>query len=117
VSTGALDGLFQTDGIVPPDGSGGAFGYRIITKAGNNVSTTGSDSDPVWHNHFVKLAAGSSCDGGLQVTAMTLEQPGVLSVVGSQAPIAGIPSSVTDALTGNDVDSRSRRPKGGIICT
>jgi hypothetical protein len=113
VSTGALDALLQTDGIIPKDGSGGAFGYGIITKAGNNaviVATTpeglsiqGSDSDPVWHNHFVRLAAGSSCDGNPQVAAMTAEQPGLVSVMGSQASIAGIPSSFTgtDALTGN----------------
>jgi uncharacterized membrane protein YgcG len=116
VSTGALAALLQTDGIIPQDGSGGAFGYGIMTNAGNNaviVATTnaglkdsvtqGSDSDPVWHNQFVRLAAGSSCNGNPQVAAITFEQPGIVSVTGSQVSIAGIPSSFTgtDALTGN----------------
>ncbi|MGC2573323.1 MAG: hypothetical protein WA364_17550 [Candidatus Nitrosopolaris sp.] len=118
VSSGALDALLQTNGNIPKDGSGGAFGYGIITKAGDNAvivattngdirdsATQGSGSGPIWHNQIARLAVvpGGLCGSDKQVTAMTFEQPGIVYVKGSQVSIAGIPSSFTgtDSITGN----------------
>ena len=87
VSSGALDAVFQTDGNIPKDGSGGAFGYGVITKAGNNAmivtttnqgvrdsNTQGSESGPVWHNQFARLAVGLTglCGSNPEVAANNL---------------------------------------------
>jgi len=118
VSSGALDALLQTNGNIPKDGSGGAFGYGIMTKAGDNAviiattndnirdsTTQGTGSGPIWANHFAKLAVvpGGLCGSDKQITAITYEQPGIVSVKGSQVSIAGIPSTFTgtDSITGN----------------
>ncbi|MFZ0511134.1 MAG: hypothetical protein WAM14_05975, partial [Candidatus Nitrosopolaris sp.] len=119
VNSASLDAVIPTDGIIPKDGSGGAFGYGIMTRAGDNtvlaVATThqgvrdsvaqGSDSGPVWHTHFVQLGVGVTglCGTNPEVQAITFQQPGRVVVVGSIAILQGIPSSFTgtDALTGN----------------
>jgi len=118
VSSGALDALLQTNGNIPKDGSGGAFGYGIMTKAGDNAvivattndnmrdsTTQGSGSGPIWHNNFARLAVvpGGLCGSDKQITAITFEQPGIVSVKGSEVSIASVPSSFTgtDSITGN----------------
>jgi hypothetical protein len=118
VSNGALDAVLQTGGNIPKDGSSGAFGYGIITKAGYNAmivttttpgvrdsTTQGSESGPVWHNSFARLAVvpGGVCGSDPEVKAITFEQPGMVYVKGSQASIASIPPSFTgtDSITGN----------------
>src|SRR5689334_16275926 len=67
VQSAGLTAIYRTNGFIPVDGSGGAFGYGIITSAGLSaviVSTThlgvrdsitqGSSVPPsaIWHNHF-----------------------------------------------------------------
>jgi hypothetical protein len=118
VQTSVLNAILRTNGVIPTDGSGGAFGYGIITSAGLTaviVATThqgvrdsvtqGSSAGPIWHNHFVRLAVITSgpCASNPQVTAITFQQPGRLLVSGNHADLQGIPSSFTgtDALTGN----------------
>ena len=51
-----------TKASIPEDGSGGAFGYGIITGTGVVIVTTldseaqnGNANNPVFHNHYVKL--------------------------------------------------------------
>src|SRR5207245_2621217 len=71
VQTSGLNAILRTNGAIPTDGSGGAFGYGILTSAGTFaviVSTThqgvrdsvtqGSGAGPIWHNHFVRLGFG-----------------------------------------------------------
>lgn len=118
INSAGLDAVIPTDGIIPKDGSGGAFGYGIITKAGNNaviVATTnqgvkdsvaqGSHAGPVWHTHFVRLGVGITgyCRMNPEIQAITLQEPGRVVVVGSVAILQLIPSSFagTDGLTGN----------------
>ena len=60
--------LLQTNGRIPTDGSGGVFGYGIVTSQGiaavivaashqgvQDSVTRGAGSGPIWHNHFVQL--------------------------------------------------------------
>jgi hypothetical protein len=118
VQTSGLNAILHTNGVIPTDGSGGAFGYGIITSAGLSaviVATThqgvrdsvtqGSGAGPIWHNHFVSLAVipTGPCGANPQVTAITFQQPGRVLISGVQALLQGIPSSFTgtDALTGN----------------
>lgn len=82
---------------VPTDGSGGAFGYGVITSAGISaiiVTTTHAgvlDSvaqadadDPVFHNHYValeNLSDDPTCPG-LQVANISFQEPGDVDVSG-----------------------------------
>ena len=82
---------------VPTDGSGGAFGYGVITSAGLSaiiVTTTHAgvlDSvaqadadDPVFHNHYValeNLPDDPACPG-LQVVDISFQEPGDVDVSG-----------------------------------
>jgi hypothetical protein len=119
IQSAGLNAVFQTNGAIPVDGSGGAFGYGIITSAGLSaviVSTThlgvrdsitqGSSVPPssIWHNHFVSLAVFPSgpCGSNPQVTHITYQQPGRILVSGNQVLLQQIPISFTgtDALTG-----------------
>jgi len=88
---------FEAKGNMPTDGTGGAFGYGVITGAGLNaiiVTTTHggvldseaqtSASDPVFHNHYVALqdstVDGSGLCPGLEVRDITWQQPGDVQV-------------------------------------
>jgi hypothetical protein len=120
VLTNGLHAALQTAGTIPTDGSGGAFGYGILTSQGIGaviVSTTHkgvkdsitqrSAADPIWHNHFVKLAVGVTglCGRNPEVVAITFQQPGRVFVAGNTAFLQGIPSSFTgtDALSGRQI--------------
>ena len=113
--TNELEAKLVTHGLIPKDGSGGAFGYGILTSAGLDgiiVATTHGgvlDSavqtnadDPVWHNHFVKLASQAACNGGPGVVDITFESPGKVNVNGNSIQLRDIPSTFTgtNALTG-----------------
>jgi len=121
VNGAALQAVLYTGGHIPKDGSGKAFGYGIITSAGNNaviVATThegvkdsisqGSDSGPIWHTHFVKLVAdAATCPGGARVAAITFEQPGRIVVTGNTAIFDLTPSSFTGTAAMPLIDSQA----------
>ncbi|MCG8325965.1 MAG: hypothetical protein MI673_10650, partial [Thiotrichales bacterium] len=84
---------FKSKAKIPKDGSGGAFGYGIIsgagleaiavttTHAGVKDSEAQSDaSDPVFHNHYVALqdsqTDGTGLCSGLEVRDITFQEPG-----------------------------------------
>ena len=113
--TDKLEAKLITHGLIPKDGSGGAFGYGILTSAGLDgiiVATTHGGvldsaiqknaNDPVWHNHFVKLASQGACGGGPGVVDITFESPGKVNVNGNSIQLRDIPSTFTgtNALTG-----------------
>lgn len=103
---------------IPKDGSGGAFGYGIITDAGLEailVSTTHAgvlDSeeqdgvdDAEWHTHYVALKSGESTGcGELEVVDITFEAPGDVWVKNDLAIFDG-PKSFdgTHSLSGADI--------------
>jgi hypothetical protein len=121
VNGAALDAVLFTGGHIPKDGSGGAFGYGILTSAGDNaviVATThkgvkdsiaqDGDAGPIWHTHFVRLGVDPSSPCQMlgsnvpEVQAITFEQPGRVVVTGNTAIFNLIPSSFTgtDSFTG-----------------
>ena len=107
--------FLRTGGTIPKDGSGGAFGYGILTEAGLDgviVTTTHAGikdsevqddaSDPVFHNHYVKLATGlSGLCPGLEVADLTFESPGDVNVARRLVAMDDLPFSFsgTSALT------------------
>jgi len=113
--TNELEAQLITHGLIPKDGSGGAFGYGILTGAGLDgiiVATTHgavldsavqkNANDPAWHNHFVKLASQDACGGAPGVVDITFESPGKVKVHGNSIQLRDIPSTFTgtNALTG-----------------
>jgi hypothetical protein len=114
-----MSAFLETHGHIPTDGSGGAFGYGVLTTEGLKavvVSTTHSgvlDSeeqsnadDPVWHNHFITLSENSdACGKDPKVETITFESPGQVKIENSDADLTQIPASFsgTDALTNDDL--------------
>lgn len=114
-----MSAFLETHSHIPTDGSGGAFGYGILTTEGLDavvVSTTHAgvlDSeeqedadDPVWHNHFVTLGTGSdNCGDDPNVESITFESPGQVNINDNNADLTNIPASFlgTDALSGDDL--------------
>lgn len=109
-----ISALSITDSIIPKDGSR-AFGYGILTDTGLDgviVTTTHAGvkdsklqkdvSDPVFHNHYVKLATGLSglCNGP-EVADLTFESPGRVIVLQRFVAMRDLPFSFsgTSALT------------------
>lgn len=124
----------KTDDKIPTDGSGGAFGYGIITDAGLEailVTTThggvkdseaqSDASDPVFHNHYVALqdsqTAGSGLCPELEVRDISFEQPGEVEVKGKKAEIEGAPFSFsgTHSLTGDPVSFAADANVGAVV--
>lgn len=115
VDESTVDARFETGGIIPQDGQS-AYGYGILTGAGNDgliVSTTHAGvldselqrdaNDPVWYNHFVKLGKNMSgrCGDSLEVADITLESPGEIQVREGRIILDDLPFSLdgTSALT------------------
>src|ERR671914_1193038 len=92
-ANGELEATLFTEGVIPTDGSEGAFGYGILTDDGNAilVSTTHAgvlDSeeqdyilDPTWHNHFVTLNEDiEQCSPDPGVGDITWQSPGEVEI-------------------------------------
>ena len=103
-----------TKASIPKDGSGGKFGYGIITGTGVVIVTTthkgvldseaqnGNPNNPIFHNHYVKLGDDpqNRCGGSPAVVAITFDSPGKVSVGGTSALLDDLPKS-SEGLTQN----------------
>jgi hypothetical protein len=112
-----VQAILQTHGHIPKDGSGGAFGYGILTTQGPSavmVSTTHAGvldsedqrnaNDARWHNHYVSLGEDSeNCGTNPAVTSITFQSPGEVIVNKDKAVMSNLPAKFTgtNALTGN----------------
>lgn len=112
-----VQAYLQTHGHIPKDGSGGAFGYGILTSEGLDVimvSTTHAGvldsedqrnaNDPRWHNHYVSLGEDSdNCGNNPAVTSITFQSPGKVNVIKNNAVLSHLPSTFTgtNALNGD----------------
>ncbi|MGD9672569.1 MAG: hypothetical protein AB7U98_03700 [Candidatus Nitrosocosmicus sp.] len=113
-----VQAILQAHGHIPKDGSGGAFGYGVLTTQGLNaimVSTTHAGvldsedqrnaNDPRWHNHYVSLAVDPTgpCESDPAVTSITFQSPGEVVVNKNKAVMSNLPAKFTgtNALTGN----------------
>jgi hypothetical protein len=97
--------------LIPTNGTGGAFGYGILTDKGDAILVAHTHSgvldsedqrfieDPIWHNHFVKLGNVEQCGEDQGVVDITWQSPGVLRIDNNIATISDIP---TDEFEGWD---------------
>jgi hypothetical protein len=108
-----------TEGEIPTDGSGDAFGYGILTEDGDAilVATTHEgvlDSeeqeyilDPTWHNHFVRLSEEiEQCGADPGVADITWQSPGDVRIINNLALINNVPTDEFegwDSITGEEL--------------
>jgi hypothetical protein len=108
--TDSIRAKILAHGIIPTDGTGGAFGYGILTDAGLDgviVTTThggvldsekqSSAADTVFHNHYVKLGTGVSglCGDDAEVVDITFQSPGAVAISGNKVKLGPEPFSFT----------------------
>jgi hypothetical protein len=118
-ANGELNARLITEGVIPTDGSEGAFGYGILTEDGDAilVSTTHAgvlDSeeqnyilDPTWHNHFVRLGDDvEQCGEDQGVVDITWQSPGQVEINDNGARISDVPTDEFQgwhSITGEDL--------------
>jgi len=104
-----VQAVLQAHGHIPKDGSGGAFGYGILTTKDISavmVSTTHkgvldskeqkNKNDPVWHNHYVSLGEDTkNCGSNPAVTSITYQSPGQVLVSKDKAIMSNLPAKFT----------------------
>src|SRR5918996_1278490 len=104
-ANGELEATLTTEGVIPTDGSEGAFGYGILTDDGDAilVSTTHAgvlDSeeqdyilDPTWHTHLVRLGDDvAECGEDQGIVDITWQSPGQVEINDDIASISGVPT-------------------------
>ena len=117
-----LKAKIHADADIPKDGTGGAFGYGIITDTGLEailVTTTHAGvqdsieqdgaSDAEWHNHYVSLidstTEGTGYCPGLEVENITWDAPGDVWVNADKAVFDGPKTfESTHSLSGADLE-------------
>jgi hypothetical protein len=104
--------------LIPTDGTGGAFGYGILTEDGDAILVAHThpgvlDSeeqnyilDPTWHNHFVRLGEVAECGEDQGVVDITWQSPGEVRIDDNTARISGVPTDEFegwDSITGKEL--------------
>src|SRR5918995_1130173 len=117
-ANGELNARLITEGVIPTDGSEGAFGYGILTDDGDAilVSTTHAgvlDSeeqdyilDPIWHNHLVRLGDVEQCKEDPGVVDITWQSPGEIEINDNNAEITDVPTDEFEgwhSITGEEL--------------
>ena len=118
-ANGELEARLITEGMIPTDGSEGAFGYGILTEDRDAilVATTHAgvlDSedqrfieDPTWHNHFVRLGDDvEQCGKDQGIVDITWQSPGEVEINDNIASISGVPTDEFegwDSITGEEL--------------
>ena len=117
---------------VPTDGTGGAFGYGVISSAGLEaiiVTTTHAGvkdsiaqvdaADPSFHNHYVALedlADDATCPG-LQVRDISYQEPGDVDVYGNSIVVEDAPYyfGATHSLSGDNISFNADDMAGTVV--
>jgi hypothetical protein len=117
-ANGELEATLTTEGVIPTDGSEGAFGYGILTEDGDAilVATThagvldseeqSSAEDPTWHNHYVRLGDIAECGEDQGVVDITWQSPGQVEINDNIASVSGVGTDEfegSDSITGEDL--------------
>ncbi len=113
-----LEATLTAEGVIPTDGSEGAFGYGILTEDGDAilVATThagvldseeqSSMEDPTWHTHLVRLGDIAECGEDQGVVDITWQSPGQVEINDNIASVSGVGTDEfedSDSITGEDL--------------
>ena len=106
ISTDGFMAEMNALGMIPLENESGAVGYGVITDKGTDavvVSTTHAGvldselqsdaSDPVWHNHVVKLGEVALCGEDPGVVDISFESPGEVEVEDGQLVMVDVPAT------------------------
>lgn len=108
-STDRLRGILVTEGLIPTDGTAGAFGYGVLTDDGDAIFVSTSHAgvvdsekqnfilDPVMHNHMVRLGSVGACGSNPGVVDITWESPGRVVVNNHRLLVSQVPTNEIDA--------------------
>ena len=118
-ANGELEATLTTEGLIPTDGSEGAFGYGILTEDGDAILVTTTHAgvldseeqnyilDATWHNHFVRLGDDvAECGEDQGVVDITWQSPGEVEINDNIASISGVPTDEFEgwhSITGEDL--------------
>jgi hypothetical protein len=101
-ANGELEATLTAEGVIPTDGSEGAFGYGILTEDGDAIliATThagvldseeqSSMEDPSWHTHLVRLGDIAECGEDQGVVDITWQSPGQVEINDNIASVSGV---------------------------
>jgi len=117
-------------GLLPLEGESGAIGYGVLTDKGTDavvVSTSHPGvydselqkdaSDPVWHNHIVRLGAVDLCGENPGVIDISFESPGDVVVKDQGLVMVNVPDTLegTHSLTGNSMTFTPGTDVKGVV--
>ena len=107
--------------LIPTDGTGGAFGYGILTEDGDAILVAHThpgvmDSeeqsymeDPTWHTHLVRLGDVEQCGEDQGIVDITWQSPGEVEINDNIATISDVPTTDEfegwDSITGGQLSS------------
>ncbi len=107
--TDRLREILVTEGLIPTDGSAGAFGYGTLTSDGDSIFVTTTHAgvvdsekqkfiaDPVFHNHLVRLGAVDACGTDPGVINITWQSPGRVVINNLRVLVSQVPTDEVDA--------------------
>ena len=129
-ANGELEATLTAEGLIPTDGSQGAFGYGILTEDGDAivVATThagvldseeqSSMEDPTWHTHLVRLGDVAECGEDQGVIDITWQSPGEVEINDNIASVSGVGTDEfegSNSITSEDLTMRLGEDVSNVV--
>jgi hypothetical protein len=129
-ANGELEATLTAEGLIPTDGSQGAFGYGILTEDGDAivVATTHAgvlDSeeqrfveDPTWHTHLVRLGDVAECGEDQGIIDITWQSPGEVEINDNIASVSGVGTDEfegSNSITSEDLTMRLGEDVSNVV--
>jgi hypothetical protein len=129
-ANGELEATLTAEGLIPTDGSQGAFGYGILTEDGDAivVVTThagvldseeqSSMEDPTWHTHLVRLGDVAECGEDQGIIDITWQSPGEVEINDNIASVSGVGTDEfegSNSITSEDLTMRLGEDVSNVV--
>jgi hypothetical protein len=129
-ANGELEATLTAEGLIPTDGSEGAFGYGILTEDGDAivVVTThagvldseeqSSMEDPTWHTHLVRLGDVAECGEDQGIIDITWQSPGEVEINDNIASVSGVGTDEfegSNSITSEDLTMRLGEDVSNVV--
>ena len=129
-ANGELEATLTAEGLIPTDGSQGAFGYGILTEDGDAivVATThagvldseeqSSMEDPTWHTHLVRLGDVAECGEDQGIIDITWQSPGEVEINDNIASVSGVGTDEfegSNSITSEDLTMRLGEDVSNVV--
>ena len=129
-ANGELEATLTAEGLIPTDGSQGAFGHGILTEDGDAivVATThagvldseeqSSMEDPTWHTHLVRLGDVAECGEDQGIIDITWQSPGEVEINDNIASVSGVGTDEfegSNSITSEDLTMRLGEDVSNVV--